>query len=203
MKYMGAITNDYDLTNKKYVDGRTPYTIIDSSSATARDEIAAAETAGTPFYLKYGEYLYEYGGTGYDMDEDCYYYSFSVLTAVPDSYPYSLAYLKRVIVWDDDPGTVESLADSTFYGDANTDTKVTQTNTTTNSDYRVLLAGGVNDTTGTTTSYKSTALRFNPSTKILYVSTGTTTGNIYMGLATSDSLYTAIDNLGWTSTVIV
>lgn len=45
-----------------------------------------------------------------------------------------------------------------------TDTKVTQTNTTENAAYRVLLSGNANDTTETTTARKSTNLTFNPST---------------------------------------
>ena len=87
--------------------------------------------------------------------------------------------------------------------EAVSDTKVTQTNTTTSSEYRVLLAGSVNDTSDTTTTYKSTGLRWNPSTRVLNVSNTTVTGTIQMGLSTSDSLYTAINALGWTSDVIV
>ena len=41
------------------------------------------------------------------------------------------------------------------------DTNVTQTNTTSNSTYRVLLSGSANDTTETTTAKKSTKLQFN------------------------------------------
>jgi hypothetical protein len=47
---------------------------------------------------------------------------------------------------------------------ANDDTKVTQTNTTSSADYRVLFSGNANDTTETTTARKSTNLYFNPST---------------------------------------
>jgi hypothetical protein len=43
----------------------------------------------------------------------------------------------------------------------NTDTNVTQTNTTGNSTYRVLLSGNANDTTETTTARKSAKLLFN------------------------------------------
>lgn len=46
----------------------------------------------------------------------------------------------------------------------NTDTYVTQTNTTTNADYRVLLSANANDTTQTTTARKSTNFKANPST---------------------------------------
>lgn len=82
------------------------------------------------------------------------------------------------------------------------DTNVTQTNTTDSASYRILLSNSANDTTETAGARKGTGLQFNPSTKNLYVSTGTTNGNIYMGLSTSDSLYTAINNLGWVSSVI-
>jgi hypothetical protein len=47
--------------------------------------------------------------------------------------------------------------------DNNSDTKVTQTNTTGNSTYRVLLSGNANDTDETTTARKSTKLLFNTS----------------------------------------
>ena len=50
---------------------------------------------------------------------------------------------------------------------ANDDTKVTQTNTTTNDSYRVLFSGNANDTTETTTARKSGNLLFNPSTGTL------------------------------------
>lgn len=48
--------------------------------------------------------------------------------------------------------------------DTNSDYKVTQTNTTDNADYRILLSANANDTTETSTSKKSTNLKFNPST---------------------------------------
>ena len=53
----------------------------------------------------------------------------------------------------------------------NTDTNVTQTNSTADNPYRVLLSGGANDTTQTTTALKSGKLTFNPSTGILEVGT--------------------------------
>lgn len=56
----------------------------------------------------------------------------------------------------------------TLPSDQNTDTLMTQTNTTTSADYRVLLSGNANDTTETTTGRKSTNLKFNPSSGGLY-----------------------------------
>lgn len=48
--------------------------------------------------------------------------------------------------------------------DSNTDTKVTQTNTTGSADYRLLLSGNANDTTETATGRKSANFIANPST---------------------------------------
>lgn len=50
---------------------------------------------------------------------------------------------------------------------SNDDTKVTQTNTTTSANYRVLLSGNADDNTETTTTRKSQNLHFNPNTGIL------------------------------------
>lgn len=66
----------------------------------------------------------------------------------------------------------------TLPNDQNTDTLMTQTNTTTSADYRVLLSGNANDTTETTTGRKSTNLKFNPNTGVLSVSSGVTTKTI-------------------------
>lgn len=49
----------------------------------------------------------------------------------------------------------------------NTDTKVTQNNSTTNADYRVLLSYSASNTNETNVSYKSGNLTFNPSTNTL------------------------------------
>ena len=57
----------------------------------------------------------------------------------------------------------------TMPSNPNTDTTVTQTNTTATNDYRVLLSGSANDTTEDTTSNKNTNLRFNPGTQLLSV----------------------------------
>lgn len=51
-----------------------------------------------------------------------------------------------------------------IYCETNTDTKVTQTNTTTSANYRIILSGNSNDTTETTTVRKSTNFFANPST---------------------------------------
>jgi hypothetical protein len=51
--------------------------------------------------------------------------------------------------------------------DTNTDTKVRQTNSTTNADYRVLLSYAATNDQQDNIAYKSSALTFNPSTKVL------------------------------------
>lgn len=56
---------------------------------------------------------------------------------------------------------------TTVYWASDTDTKVTQTATTTNADLRILLSGNANDTTETTSSHKSTSLKFNPNTGVI------------------------------------
>ena len=68
-----------------------------------------------------------------------------------------------------------------------TDNKVEQTNTTSDSDYRILLSGSANDTTSTEGANKNTNLRFNPSTQLFSVG-----GNIS---ATGDLTVTGEVNL--------
>lgn len=67
--------------------------------------------------------------------------------------------------------------------DDNTDTNVTQTNTTANGDYRVLFSRNANDTTETTTARKNTGFRYNPSTQLLKVN----------GMASDDGSYPIIN----------
>ena len=56
-----------------------------------------------------------------------------------------------------------------------TDTKVTQTNTTGNADYRVLFSENANDTTQTVGARKNTSFKYNPSTTTLTVPNATVT----------------------------
>lgn len=63
--------------------------------------------------------------------------------------------------------TVDGTA-TDLYAPTNTDTKATQTNTTTNSYYRLALSTNANDTTETNTLRKSTNFRANPSTGSFY-----------------------------------
>jgi hypothetical protein len=64
----------------------------------------------------------------------------------------------------DDNGHVISIDTKTYTLVAN---KVTQTNSTSNSAYRLLLSYGANDTTVVNTTYKNSQLTFNPSTAVL------------------------------------
>lgn len=64
--------------------------------------------------------------------------------------------------------TAASTKTITLPASGNTDTKVTQTNTTTSDNYRVILSGNANDTTETTTARKSTNFLANPSTGEFY-----------------------------------
>ena len=64
----------------------------------------------------------------------------------------------------DDNGHVISTDTKTYTLVAN---KVTQTNTTSNSAYRLLLSYGASDTTVINTTYKNSSLTFNPSTSVL------------------------------------
>ena len=57
--------------------------------------------------------------------------------------------------------------DGTWVTPTNTDTKVTQINTTTNKDYRVIFSYSDNDTSHTYAVRKSASLTYNPSTQIL------------------------------------
>lgn len=67
----------------------------------------------------------------------------------------------QVLKWSAD-GTAEWGADS------NSDTKVTQTNTTGSADYRIVLSGNANDSTETNTARKSANFWANPATGELY-----------------------------------
>ena len=69
--------------------------------------------------------------------------------------------------------------------DNNTDTLVTQTNTTGDASYRLLLSESANDTTETKTARKSTKLQFNPSSGKLTLSGGAHINQAYTGTATA------------------
>lgn len=79
----------------------------------------------------------------------------------------------QVLISDGTTGSIKTsgytIATSVPSGAVFTDTKVTQNNTTTNSDYRILLSTSANDNAETNTINKNTNLRYNPSTKVLSV----------------------------------
>ena len=64
--------------------------------------------------------------------------------------------------------TKDNVTAALGYTPPTTDTKATQTNTTTDADYRVILSANANDTTETNTLNKSTNFKANPSTGAFY-----------------------------------
>ena len=71
-----------------------------------------------------------------------------------------------------------------------TDTKVTQTATTTSANFRLLMSHGANDNEETNTVYKASRIYVNPST-----------GDIGLYTSGSEDLDTALASLGWTNDV--
>ena len=102
--------------------------------------------------------------------------------------------------------TAASSKTITLPSDNNTDTLVTQTNTTGDASYRLLLSESANDTTETKTARKSTKLQFNPSSgrftfgsgaHINQVVTGTNTAASDGGSSASPNRYKWTFNLGF------
>lgn len=93
--------------------------------------------------------------------------------------------------------TAASTKTITLPADSNTDTKVTQTNTTGSADYRILFSGNANDTNETTTVRKNTNLKYNPSTKNLQLTSGILTlGTSHINQATTTGTATAAADSG-------
>lgn len=65
---------------------------------------------------------------------------------------------------------------------SDTDTKVTQTNSTIDADHRILLSASANNTTETGTSLKNTNLRYNPSTGALKIKGFDSLSSIYKSI---------------------
>ena len=142
-------------TGKIYVDTTTNLTYRWSGNAYVQisPSLALGTTSSTA-------YRGDYGNTAYTHATDS-----SRLTTATSSGLYKVAATAQ--------GHIASLtavtkADITALGipgtDTNTDTKVTQTNTTTSADYRVLFSENANDTTQDAGARKSSKLKFNPST---------------------------------------
>lgn len=95
----------------------------------------------------------------------------------------------------------------------NTDTLVTQTNTTDDADYRLLFSANANDSNETTTSRKSTYLKFNPSSGLLKTygisSTSGSTPVIYSDVSAAEikaadsSLTTNSSDLDWLKALLI
>lgn len=142
-------------TGKIYIDKATNLTYRWSGSAYVQisPSLALGTTSSTA-------YRGDYGNTAYTHATDS-----SRLTTATSSGLYKVAATAQ--------GHIASLtavtkADITALGipgtDTNTDTKVTQTNTTTNADYRVLFSENANDTTQDVGARKNTNFKYNPST---------------------------------------
>lgn len=142
-------------TGKIYVDTTTNLTYRWSGSAYVQisPSLALGTTSSTA-------YRGDYGNTAYTHATDS-----SRLTTATSSGLYKVAATAQ--------GHIASLtavtkADITALGipgtDTNTDTKVTQTNTTTDADYRVLFSENANDTTQDVGARKNTNFKYNPST---------------------------------------
>lgn len=82
--------------------------------------------------------------------------------------------------------TAASSKTITLPTDSNTDTLVTQTNTTGNASYRLLLSENANDTTETKTARKSTKLQFNPSSGRLTLGDGAHINQAAIGTYTAN-----------------
>lgn len=85
---------------------------------------------------------------------------------------------------------------------AASDTKVTQTNTTSSDSYRVLFSGNANNTTETTTARKSSKLLFNPSTGNLTTTSLNLNGDIVINDGNNNNRYIKwqydnTDDYGW------
>ena len=142
-------------TGKIYVDKATNLTYRWSGSAYVQisPSLALGTTSSTA-------YRGDYGNTAYTHATDS-----SRLTTATSSGLYKVAATAQ--------GHIASLtavtkADITALGipgtDTNTDTKVTQTNTTTSADYRVLFSENANDTTQDAGARTNTNFKYNPST---------------------------------------
>ena len=142
-------------TGKIYVDTSTnlAYRWSGSTYVEISPSLALGTTSSTA-------YRGDYGNTAYSHATDS-----SRLTTATSSGLYKIASTAQ--------GHIASLtavtkADITALGipasDTNTDTKVTQTNTTGSADYRVLFSENANDTTQDAGARKSSKLKFNPST---------------------------------------
>jgi len=80
----------------------------------------------------------------------------------------------------------------------NTDTKVTQTiSSTENADYRILLSGTADDTTRAEGARKDTDFKYNPNTNTLKIGTGTLTATNYSGKAATAGTADSANAVAW------
>jgi hypothetical protein len=76
-----------------------------------------------------------------------------------------------------------------------TDTKVSQTATTTSANYEILFSATADNTTRTESARKTSGLRYNPNNDTLYIGrSGSTTGKIYFySTYNNKSMYSRIE----------
>lgn len=105
---------------------------------------------------------------------------------IDHTHDYSKVTLSRSLTSGTKIGTISIDGTSTdLYCQTNTDTKVTQTVTTSNASYPLLLAPGGQTATATTTSYFDSSVTLNPSTN-------TIAANISGNSSTSDKVYSTL-----------
>lgn len=120
-------------------------------------------------------------GTGLTLNSTTFNHSNSVEAVASPTFA-KVAYDAQGHITETSAVTKTDITDLGIPG-SDTDTKVTQTNTATDADYRVLFSANANNTTETTTTRKNTAFRYNPSTQMLKVN----------GMASDDGSYPVIN----------
>lgn len=142
-------------SGKIYVDTSTNKTYRWSGSTYV--EISASLALGTTSETAYRG---DYGNTAYTHATDS-----NRLTTATTSGLYKVAATNQGHIASLTAVTKEDITALGIPGsDTNTDTLVTQTNTTGNADYRVLFSYNANDTTQTVGARKNTNFKYNPST---------------------------------------
>lgn len=170
----------YDGTNWVCI---TDYNSNTTYSAMSVDEMKAgtSETSRTmrAKYLK--TFLSTLGGTGLVLTHDATNgivldHSNSIAAGTSSGSSGTLTFGGSISIPSisyDAQGHITSVSTTsvTLPANPNVDTKVTQTNTTGNADYRILFSGTADDTDHTEGARKNTSLKYNPSTTTLTVPT--------------------------------
>ena len=178
----------YDGTNWNIsVEYNTNSTYSAMSVAEARTGTATSSRAIRADYLK--TFLSTLGGTGLTFTHDAtdgivLNHSNSITAGTASgSANGTLSFGETITIPSityDSEGHITSTSTTTVTlpSNPNVDNKVSQTNTTGDSDYRILFSGTADDTTRTEGARKNTSLKYNPSTTTLLVPKINTTGDI-------------------------